>query len=172
MKLKLALAAAFVATVYLANWLLDSFGVIPVGFGLEAPAGVLAAGLAFGLRDALHEAAGHLWVVLSIVAGALLSYVLTDAAAIPGGVVTIAAASGVAFLFSELADMAVYTPLRERRWTWAVVLSNSVGAVVDSALFLWLAFGSVTLIWGQLVGKAYMIAIALPLVWMVRRARS
>ena len=47
-----------------------------------------------------------------------------------------------AFLVSELADLAVYEPIRKRGWLPAVVASNIVGICVDSALFLWLAFGS------------------------------
>ena len=39
---------------------------------------------------------------------------------------------GTAFLLSELADFAVYTPLAERRWLTAVVASNIVGTIVDS----------------------------------------
>jgi hypothetical protein len=38
-----------------------------------------------------------------------------------------AVASAVAFLHSELADNAVYTPLREKNWLSVVALSNTVG---------------------------------------------
>lgn len=160
---------ALVLTVWGANWALDTFGVIDIGFGLSAPAGVLFAGLAFGLRDVLHDTGGVRWVLAAIATGTVLSYVLSDAARIPGGVTTIAVASGAAFAFSELADLAVYSPLRERHWVGAVVASNIVGAVADSALFLWLAFGSFEFMAGQVVGKTYMVALALPLVWMTRR---
>jgi hypothetical protein len=51
--------------------------------------------------------------------------------------------------------MAVYTPLRERRLGLAVVTSGVVGAAVDSAVFLWLAFGSLTYLEGQMVGKLW-----------------
>lgn len=166
---RVILAAAFVGTVIGANWALSTYGLIPVGFGLSAPAGVLFAGVAFGLRDALHESGGSRWVLACIVIGAVVSYVIEDAVTIPGGIAPIAVASGVAFAFSELLDWAVYTPLRNRSWPAAVVASNLVGAVADSALFLWLAFGSLDHIAGQIVGKSYMIAAALPIVWMLRR---
>jgi hypothetical protein len=39
MKLKLFLAAAFVATIIGANWALNRYGIVPIGFGLYAPAG-------------------------------------------------------------------------------------------------------------------------------------
>ena len=67
---------------------------------------------------------------------------------------------GSCVLFSELADFAVYTPLQVG-WLRAVVASNIVGAVVDSALFLWLAFGTLDFITGQVVGKLYMTAAAI-----------
>lgn len=163
--------AGFVACVYGANWALERYGVVPIGFGLTAPAGVYFAGLAFGLRDALHETAGRWWVLTAIALGAALSYTLSDGVTIPGGHAAIAVASGVAFGLSELADLAVYEPLRQRNWPSAVALSNVVGAVVDSALFLWLAFGSLSHLAGQVVGKTYMVALAVPLVALARRRR-
>jgi uncharacterized PurR-regulated membrane protein YhhQ (DUF165 family) len=161
--------AGFVACVWFANWLLSTYGVVGIGFGLMAPAGVYAAGLSFGLRDAVHEALGAAWVLVGIVVGAGLAYVLGDSITIPGGHMTIALASGIAFSLAELADLLVYSPLRERNWPAAVIASNIVGGVADSALFLWLAFGSLDHLTGQVVGKTYMVALALPLVWMARR---
>jgi uncharacterized PurR-regulated membrane protein YhhQ (DUF165 family) len=64
--------------------------------------------------------------------------------------------------------MAVYTPLEDRSFTGAVVLSNTVGAVVDSVLFLSLAFGSLEFLRGQVVGKMWMTAAALPVVLLLR----
>ena len=157
-----ALFAAFVATVWGANWALAKYGVVSIGFGLMAPAGVFFAGLAFTFRDLLHESSGRLWVLVAIVTGALLSALLEDAR-------TFAVASGTAFLVSELADFAVYTPLRERGWLRAVFASNVVGFTVDSLLFLWLAFGSLEFIQGQLVGKAYMTGLAVVALWLWRR---
>lgn len=136
---------------------------------MTAPAGVYFAGLAFGLRDVLHELGGSRWVVAAILAGTALSYVLSDGAEIPGGMVSIAAASAAAFLLSEFADFAVYTPLRERHWTAAAVGSNLIGTVVDSAVFLWLAFGSLGFIEGQIVGKMLMVLPVLPALYWTRR---
>lgn len=178
MNRRLIAIASFVAllgTIFAANWALQTYGIIPIGFGLMAPAGVLFAGLAFGLRDVLHETAGHWefgpdgqahyvgarrWVLLAIVLGAAVSYLAAPSFAVP---------SAVAFLFSETADFLVYDPLRTRDWRWAVGLSNLAGAIVDSALFLWLAFGSLDFMVGQVVGKTYMTALALPIVWLVRQ---
>lgn len=166
---RIALFVAFVGTVIGANWAIGHYGTVPVGFGLVAPAGVYFAGAAFGLRDLLHDAAGRRWVLAAIAIGAATSYLIEDGVKIPGGYVAIAVASAVAFTVSELADLAVYEPLRERSWPAAVAASNVVGAVVDSALFLWLAFGSLDLLAGQVVGKILMVVPAVVLMGLRQR---
>jgi hypothetical protein len=81
-------------------------------------------------------------------------------------------ASAVAFLLSELADFAVYTPLQKRGLVLAVAASSFVGLVADSLLFLWLAFGSLEFLAGQIVGKAIMVVLTLPAIdWLRRRDR-
>lgn len=167
-------AALFVFTVYAANWLVTRYGPVAIGFGLVAPAGVYVVGLAFTLRDIVHRTLGRWFVIGAILVGAVLSYFVSANAHIPGGKMGLAVASAIAFLFSELADLSVYEPLRERGWVPAVVVSNIVGLVVDSALFLWLAFGSLAFFWGQVVGKAYMTAIAVTLLalWQSLRRRE
>lgn len=157
-------AAAFVATVVATNWALGRYGIVPVGLGMEAPAGVYAAGIAFGLRDLLHELGGRRWVLGAIAVGAAVSYFIEDAATIPGGLAPIAVASAAAFTVSELADLVVYSPLRGRSWPAAVTLSNIVGAVIDSALFLWLAFGGLDHMAGQVWGKALMVVPAVAVI--------
>lgn len=154
--------AAYIATIFAANWSIQTFGLVPVGFGLMAPAGVYFVGLAFTFRDLAQESVGRRWIVGAIFIGAALSAIVSPAFAL---------ASGVAFLASELADFAVYTPLRQRGWLRAVAASNAVGLVVDSALFLWLAFGSLEFLPGQIVGKAWMTALAVAVLWFVRRQR-
>jgi queuosine precursor transporter len=88
---------------------------------------------------------------VAILVGAGLSALVTPQFAL---------ASGTAFLLSELADFSVYTPLRQHYWIGAVVASNVVGLVVDSALFLMLAFGSLEFLTGQVVGKAWITLLA------------
>ncbi|MEA2966341.1 MAG: queuosine precursor transporter, partial [Alphaproteobacteria bacterium] len=79
-------------------------------------------------------------------------------------------ASAVAFLLSEFADLGVYTPLARRGLVLAVVASGLAGLVVDSIVFLWLAFGSLDFLSGQVVGKAWMVLLSIPLVaWLRRR---
>jgi uncharacterized PurR-regulated membrane protein YhhQ (DUF165 family) len=154
--------AAFIGTIFAANWTLQAFGVVPIGFGLMAPAGVLWIGLSFSLRDLTQDAFGRPATFACILAGAVLSALVS-----PG----LALASGVAFLVSETADLLVYSPLRKRRWLLAITLSNTVGLVVDSALFLALAFGSLDYLAGQVVAKGYMTALAVLLLWWLRRQR-
>ena len=165
----IAAAALFIATVWAANYAVKEYGIVNVGFGLEAPAGVFLVGAAFVLRDIVHRNLGRSVVMGCIVAGALLAYFIEANVSIPGGVVSLAVASGIAFLFSEFADLAVYEPIREKGWLPAVLASNVVGIVLDSLLFLWLAFGSLAFFWGQCVGKAWMTLLALPLVYGLRR---
>lgn len=165
-----AALAAFVASIPAANWLIGHAGtvcvpqgpcLIPVGFGLTAPSGVLMVGLALVLRDIIHKDLGAAWVLGAIAIGAALSAFVAPPA--------LAAASGVAFLASELADMAVYSPLYRRRLFTAVIASSIVGAIVDSALFLVIAFGSLDYLPGQVLGKAWMVIAALPVIWLLNR---
>jgi uncharacterized PurR-regulated membrane protein YhhQ (DUF165 family) len=158
------IAAAYLGTIVLANWLITVFGVVPVSFGLLAPAGVYAAGLAFTFRDLVHDRLGARGTIGLILAGAALSALLSA---------RLAFASGTAFLLSELLDLMVYAPLRRRRWLLAVVLSNVVGLTLDSIVFLSMAFGSLEFLLGQIVGKAWMTALtvgvyALFLAWRSR----
>ena len=161
---------AYILSVVAANWAIDRYGSVSVGFGLTAPAGVYFAGLAFTLRDITHDTLGRWYVLGGIAAGSVISLVQSDNATIPGGVTSIAIASAAAFLLSESFDFAVYTPLRRRHWLGAVVASNVVGFVVDSILFLWLAFGSLEFLSGQLVGKGWMTALAVVVLTFWRRA--
>lgn len=155
----LAAAAGYIGTIFAANWAIQHYGAVPVGFGLMAPAGVYFVGLAFTFRDLVQDLLGRLVVVGAIAVGAAASALVSP---------RFAFASAVAFLLSELADFAVYTPMRERNWLGAVVLSNVVGLVFDSVLFLWLAFHSFDFLPGQIVGKAWMTLLAVALLSVLR----
>ncbi len=93
-------AALFIGTVWAANWAVQRYGVVNVGFGLEAPAGVYFVGLAFGLRDVTHHILGRATVIGCILVGAALSYWVSDVVTIPGGHLNLALASCLAFLVS------------------------------------------------------------------------
>lgn len=161
---------AFAATIPLANWMIGNVGTctgqictIPVGFGLVAPSGVLAVGAALVLRDIVHEVHGAWGAAFAVVVGAFLSGLFAPA--------PLAFASFAAFLLAELADLGVYAPLRERRLWLAVLASGIAGAVIDSAVFLWLAFGSLDFLAGQVVGKTWMSLLAVSVLLAVRSNR-
>ena len=165
-----AYLVAFILTIPAANWMIGNVGavcpenspcLIPVGFELMAPSGVIMVGLALVLRDLVQRRLGKLWALGAIVVGALLSALIAPQALV--------LASGAAFLVSELADFAVYTPLQKKRLVLAVFMSGVVGLVVDSILFLQLAFGSLDFLSGQIIGKTWMIVLALPIIWWIRQ---
>lgn len=163
--------ACFFATIPAANWLIGNVGttciphgpcLVPVGFGLMAPSGVLMIGLALVLRDWLHELAGWRWSVAAVLVGAGLSLFFSPP--------SIAIASAVAFTIAELADLAVYAPLRKRSKPGAVMASQVVGAVIDSMIFVYLAFGSLEFSAGTALAKIYAGAAVATLIWLRRRA--
>jgi uncharacterized PurR-regulated membrane protein YhhQ (DUF165 family) len=160
----------FCLTIPLANWMLNHFGtvcppggpcLVPVAPGLMAPSGVLVIGAALVLRDLVQRRLGVEFGIGAIVAGAAISAAFSPA--------SLVLASACAFLLSEFVDFAVYTPLARRRLVLAVVLSSLVGLVVDSFIFLWLAFGSLDFLMGQIVGKLWMVVLAIPFVAYLRR---
>jgi queuosine precursor transporter len=163
--------ALFALTIPAANWLIGHAGtvcqpagpcLIPVAPGLMAPSGVMMAGAALVLRDLVQRRLGAAASSLAILAGAILSASLAPPALV--------VASAAAFLLSEFADLAVYTPLVRRGLIAAVVASSVAGLVVDSVVFLWLAFGSLDFLLGQIVGKAWMVLLSIPFVaWLRRR---
>jgi uncharacterized PurR-regulated membrane protein YhhQ (DUF165 family) len=162
---------AFGLCIPAANWLIGTVGtvcvpdgpcLIPVAPDVMAPSGVLMIGLALVLRDLVQRRLGLSWAGAAILAGAGLSAVFAPPALV--------AASAIAFLFSEFADLAVYTPLERHRLLLAVFASSMVGLVVDSAVFLYLAFGNLDFLAGQVIGKTWMVLLAMPLIaWLRRR---
>ena len=160
----------FGLTIPAANWMIGNAGavcvpngpcLVPVWPGVMAPSGVLMVGLALVLRDIVQRRLGPLAGLGAIAVGTLISATLAPPA--------IVLASVAAFLLSELADFAVYTPLQRRRFVTAVFASSVVGLVVDSLVFLHLAFGSLDFLAGQIIGKAWMVLLALPLMHLLRR---
>lgn len=162
-----ASAVVFVAAIVAANWLTNRYGFVVVGFGLTATAGTYAAGATLTLRDNVQDGFGRVATLVLIAFGALLSAFVSSA--------ELAVASGVAFAVAEVCDLAVYTPLRERNWTAAVWASGLVGAVVDSLLFLRMAFGSEAVtrdaVLGQVVGKGWALLAVWALTLTVRQRR-
>jgi uncharacterized PurR-regulated membrane protein YhhQ (DUF165 family) len=161
----------FGLTIPAANWLIGHVGtvcapqgpcLVPVAPGLMAPSGVMMIGFALVLRDLVQRRLG-----VGVSAGAILVGSAISALLAPPALVI---ASATAFFLSELADLAIYTPLARRRLVAAVVASSLCGLVVDSTVFLWLAFGSLEFLPGQIVGKSWMVLLSIPFVaWLRRR---
>jgi queuosine precursor transporter len=160
----------FCLTIPAANWMIGHVGtvcvpngpcLVPMAPGIMAPSGVLMVGAALVLRDLVQRRLGVEFGIGAIIAGAAISAGLAPPALV--------LASAVAFLLSEFADFAVYTPLARRRLVAAVIASSVVGLVVDSVVFLWLAFGSLEFLLGQIIGKLWMVLLAVPFVSYLRR---
>jgi uncharacterized PurR-regulated membrane protein YhhQ (DUF165 family) len=160
----------FLACIPLANWMIGHVGTVcvpagpcllPVAPGLMAPSGVLTVGFALVLRDLVQRFLGRSWGLAAVLLGTALSVLVAER--------NLVVASGVAFLLSELADFGVYTPLQRRGLVLAVIASAGVGLVVDSIVFLSLAFHSLEFLEGQVVGKAWAVLASLPVVHAVRR---
>jgi uncharacterized PurR-regulated membrane protein YhhQ (DUF165 family) len=164
---------AYLSTTVAANWAIHHYGIVSVGFGYAAPAGVYFVALALILRDLLQWGLGRRageapkpWQVATmlavIAAGAGLSYLVADS--------LVASASAAAFAASEIIDFAIFTAIAPR-WARAVFFAGIVGAVVDSLIFLSIAFGSLAFLPGQILGKTYGIAAA-TIVIAARRRRT
>jgi len=149
-----ALCAAYVGLIILANWLASLapahvMTVWPTDY--IAPYAVGIIGLVLVMRDWIQQARG-LWyaIPLMLVAG-VTSYLIGLATG--WSIQKIALASIAAFVVSESVEALVFTPLRKRWFVTSVALSATVGVALDSYAFLSLAFGSLAFFWGQFWGK-------------------
>ncbi|WP_144752419.1 VUT family protein [Bartonella saheliensis] len=66
----------------------------------------------------------------------------------------LALASSLAFLFGQLLDIVVFTPLRRKTWWKAPLAAALVGSALDTVLFFSLAFSSSFAILDQMTGYA------------------
>ncbi|HIT97135.1 MAG TPA: VUT family protein [Candidatus Aphodousia faecavium] len=151
----------FILTIPLSNWVVVNVGLvcepngpclIPVWPGLMAPSAVMIAGAALVLRNAVQAFLGAYFSLVAIAVGTALSALFASP--------SLVLASAAAFCFSELTDFAVYTPMRKRFPAFSVVMAGLAGSVIDSAIFLTLAFGSIEFIFGQVLGKFWMSLLA------------
>lgn len=159
---------AIYVTIYLASIvasaaLVEYIGVIPVGFGLMAPAGAYVIGLTMVFRDLTQDQLGPRWTYGALLVGTLLSVLVSP---------MIAFAAAVAFLVSETLDQLTYTPLRKHSLVIAVLASNAVGIVADSVLFTQLAFGTIEYAPGQIWAKAVSTVAAVIVLKLIYRRRT
>lgn len=135
------------ADVLAARW------IIPIGFGLMVPAGVIAIAPIFTLRDDIHRQYGAKWALILILVASGISYGISIVLGNEMlGRVTIA--SVIAFVVSEFADTLVYHMVKHESWMSRVLKSNAVSTLLDSIIFIVLAFGWIwPLILGQYICK-------------------
>jgi len=156
---------------------------------LSAPGGTYLIGVALSLIELAHHTAptrregwvnAQIMVACGFAASALLAgyLALVDAMSPPdplfgrlAGTWRIVLGSLSAFAVSETVDNAIGAWMRGRYPDAArVVGTNLISAPLDSAVFLLVAFGSLSLIKGQIVVKlAATVLIGLPLVLASRR---
>lgn len=156
----IAASLLYLSTIVAANWLIETYGPIPVGLDLFAPAGVYLIGPALVLRDLVQWLGGRVWSLAALAVGAGLSFLVAAPA--------VAIASATAFAVSELIDFTLFTWIAPR-WTRAVAAGGVAGAIADSVVFLAIAFGSMEFLPGQVLGKLYGIALAAVVVAARRR---
>lgn len=128
-------AAVVAVSIYLvgivaANLLASAFGPVATPY-----IAFTLIGLDLSLRDYLQLVMKPWQMFLLIVVGGLLSY-----AAVPESGM-IAMASAAAFTAASAADWSVFSLLRQRPWLVRANVSNVAGAVVDSVVFVAVAFG-------------------------------
>lgn len=153
---------AYAASILAAN-LASTHWPAPTILALSIPAGTLFAGLTFTLRDLLHETSGPRAVFAAIAVGTALSWLLASP--------RIAGASVLAFAISEALDSTVYAGLRSRSRLLAVAGSNVAGLLIDTVLFVPLAFGSFAAVPGQIAGKLIATALTVAVLLAARSRR-
>jgi uncharacterized integral membrane protein (TIGR00697 family) len=164
--------------------------------GIIVPAAVFIYAITFTLIDLVNEKLGrqgarHV-VYTAFLANLLLAVYTQFAIWLPpapfygaegqaafssvlGSTWRIVLASLAAYLVSSLIDVQVFAWWRARvgRFKWLRVLaSNAVSTLVDSVIFILLAFGGVMPVWplivGQYVVKMAVTVVSIPLIYMVR----
>lgn len=135
--------------------------LVPVFPDILAPSGVIVVGMSMVLRDLVQTYLGVVFSLAAIIVGTAISAFVAPA--------YIVLASASAFLLSELSDLLVYTKLAKNRPGLAVLLSGTVGSVVDSVVFLLLAFGNLQFLIGQVLGKIWASIAAVPVMKYLKK---
>lgn len=118
--------ALYVCLMPLINWSFAAVPLIPLPFiGAYQPLAIVT-GLVLVVRDFAQREVGHK-VLIAMLVGLLFSTMTTPLA--------IVAASGAAFLVSEVVDWLVYT-FTKRPLSQRIMLSSLIAAPLDSTLFL------------------------------------
>ena len=118
--------------------------------------------IAFLVTDTTNRLFGFVAARKVVYAGFLFGVALSFYLADP----RIAAASGSAFLISQILDVVIFDRLRKASWWKAPAISSLIGSAVDTVLFFSIAFAGTGLPWmgwavGDFAAKLLMIALLL-----------
>ena len=153
--------------VYLLTIVLANLAVLKWGPQAVLWVGFLLVGLDFTSRDGLHDLwrGKNLWrnMFLLILTGSLITVVLNR------GSLKIAIASTIAFLCAGIVDTLSYHFLRDKTKLIRINGSNVFSTLVDSFVFLTLAFGFPPM-W-LLVGKQFLVKVLGGFLWSLVLAR-
>lgn len=125
---------AYVASVLVANLLLDHFIELPF-FGMLSY-GTIFFAFVFTLRDHLHRYSLNFalsGIALALVVNTICAFYFD----IPWRFLL---ASFLAILFSELMNTGVFEKLKQHSWHIRVLASNAASVPIDSTLFTFIAF--------------------------------
>ncbi|MDD3267286.1 MAG: VUT family protein [Burkholderiales bacterium] len=128
---------------------------------IYAPSGVLFAGLAFVFRDILQRLTNIRIAIIAVIIGTILNYILVD------GIIAIAGAT--AYLISETTDTIIYSLLQKYNLILAILISALFGLVIDTLVFLQMAFHSLDYADGQIIGKLWMVLLSIPIIKACRK---
>jgi len=149
--------------LYLVAVVATNFAFIHLGvwsfLGVSAPWAAFLAGLPLAFRDAVQRRYGRYVAAIVILVACGITAFLSPA---------LAFASAAAFLCGELLDLTVFTALERKGFLKAAIASNTVGAVVDSLVFLSIAFGSLAFLPGQVIAKVVSSSIVSLVLWRTR----
>jgi len=130
------LAVLAMCTAVVASNILVQYPV--VGFGLEdvLTYGAFTYPFAFLINDLTNRCFGARLARRVVYAGFVAAFAVSWVLATP----RLALASALAFLFAQLLDIAVFSPLRRNIWWQAPLAAAIAGSLLDTILFFSLAF--------------------------------
>lgn len=192
---EILIVSLYIACEIIANVTAGKPVVLPGN--IVVPAAVFIYALTFTLVDLINDKMGkrkaRYVVYAAFLANLLLAIYTRFAIAMPapdfydgqeaftsvlGSTWRIVAASLIAYLVSTLIDVQVFAWWRERvgRHRWArVLISNSISTLIDSVVFITIAFLGVMpvlpLIAGQYIVKMIVTLISIPLIYAVKARR-
>ncbi len=105
--------------------------------------GALTYPLSYLITDLTNKVMGPAAAKKVVWSGFIVAVLLSALLATP----RIAAASGSAFLLSQLLDIHVFNRLRQARWWKAPLISSTIGSALDTLVFFSLAFAGTTVPW-------------------------